>query len=48
MGIDSLMVLELSLAIHARVGVRFSTIELLKGPTLEQLAEVARGRLWPT
>jgi NAD(P)-dependent dehydrogenase (short-subunit alcohol dehydrogenase family) len=47
MGLDSLLVLELSLAIYQRLGVRFSTLELLKGPSLQQLSELALGRLWP-
>jgi acyl transferase domain-containing protein/NADPH:quinone reductase-like Zn-dependent oxidoreductase/NAD(P)-dependent dehydrogenase (short-subunit alcohol dehydrogenase family) len=47
MGIDSLLVVELALAIDQRIGVRFSTIELLKGPSLQQLSELALGRLWP-
>ncbi len=46
MGVDSLMVLELSLGIKERIGVSFSAMEFLKGPTLEQLAAIAEGRLW--
>lgn len=46
MGVDSLMVLELSLGIKERIGVGFSAMEFLKGPTLQQLATMAEGRLW--
>lgn len=46
MGVDSLMVLELSLGIKERIGVNLSAMEFLKGPTLQQLAEVSETRLW--
>lgn len=44
-GVDSLMVLELSLGIKERIGVLFSAMEFLKGPTLQQLAALAEKRL---
>jgi len=46
MGVDSLLVLELSLGISERIGVSFSAMEFLKGPNLQQLAAMAEGRLW--
>jgi NADPH:quinone reductase-like Zn-dependent oxidoreductase/acyl carrier protein len=46
MGVDSLLVLELSLGIKERIGVAFSAMEFLKGPSLRQLAETAEGRVW--
>jgi acyl carrier protein len=46
MGVDSLMVLELSLGIEYRIGISFSAMEFLKGPTLQQLAVMAEGKLW--
>jgi acyl transferase domain-containing protein/NADPH:quinone reductase-like Zn-dependent oxidoreductase/acyl carrier protein len=46
MGVDSLLVLELSLGISERIGVNFSAMEFLKGPNLQQLAAMAEGRLW--
>ncbi len=46
MGVDSLMVLELSLGIKERLGVTFTAMEFLKGPTLQQLAILAETRLW--
>jgi acyl transferase domain-containing protein/NADPH:quinone reductase-like Zn-dependent oxidoreductase/NAD(P)-dependent dehydrogenase (short-subunit alcohol dehydrogenase family)/acyl carrier protein len=46
MGVDSLLVLELGLGIHERIGVNFSAMEFLKGPTLAQLATMAVERLW--
>lgn len=48
MGVDSLMVLELSLGIKERIGVSFSAMEFLKGPNLQQLAVMAETRLWST
>ena len=48
MGVDSLMVLELSLGIKERIGVSFSAMEFLKGPNLQQLAAMAETRLWST
>jgi len=45
-GVDSLMVLELGLGIEERIGARFSAMELLKGPTLHQLATMAQNKLW--
>ncbi len=45
-GVDSLMVLELGLGIRERIGVEFSAMEFLKGPTLKQLSELAEDRLW--
>jgi len=48
LGVDSLMVLELGLGIEERIGIRFSAMELLKGPTLKQLAAMARDKLWPS
>jgi acyl carrier protein len=47
MGVDSLMVLELSLGIEERIGARFSAMEFLKGPTVQQLAAAAETKLWP-
>jgi acyl carrier protein len=38
LGIDSLMAVELGRAIQARFGVEVSTMELLSGPTVIQLA----------
>ena len=46
MGVDSLMVLELSLGIKERIGVNFSAMEFLKGPTIRQLATMAESKLW--
>ncbi|CAN5493083.1 type I polyketide synthase [soil metagenome] len=46
MGVDSLMVLELSLGIKERIGLNFSAMEFLKGPNLQQLAALAETRLW--
>ncbi len=46
MGVDSLMVLELSLGIKERIGLNFSAMEFLKGPNLQQLAALAASRLW--
>ena len=46
MGVDSLMVLELSLGIRDRIGVSFSAMEFLRGPSLQQLAMTAESRLW--
>lgn len=46
MGVDSLMVLELGLGIKERLGVHFSAMEFLKGPTLEQLALLTESKLW--
>jgi acyl transferase domain-containing protein/NAD(P)-dependent dehydrogenase (short-subunit alcohol dehydrogenase family) len=46
MGVDSLLVLELSLGINERIGVNFSAMEFLKGPNLQQLAAMAESRLW--
>lgn len=46
MGVDSLMVLELSLGIKERIGINFSAMEFLKGPNLQQLAALAESRLW--
>ncbi len=47
LGVDSLMVLELSLGIEERIGARFSAMEFLQGPTLRQLAAGAETKLWP-
>lgn len=46
MGVDSLLVLELSLGIRERIGVSFSAMEFLKGPNIQQLATLADGKLW--
>ncbi len=46
MGVDSLLVLELSLGIKERIGVTFSAMEFLKGPSVRQLAETAEARIW--
>ena len=46
MGVDSLMVLELGLGIKDRIGVTFSAMEFLRGPNLQQLADMAESRLW--
>jgi acyl carrier protein len=46
MGVDSLLVLELSLGIKERIGVTFSAMEFLKGPSVRQLAETADARIW--
>ncbi len=48
MGVDSLMVLELSLGIKEQIGLNFSAMEFLKGPTLRQLAALAESRIWGT
>ncbi len=45
-GVDSLMVLELGLGIRERIGVEFSAMEFLKGPTLKELSTLAEERLW--
>lgn len=44
-GVDSLMVLELSLGIKEKTGIMFSAMEFLKGPTLQQLASLAEKRI---
>ncbi len=44
-GVDSLMVLELSLGIKEKIGILFSAMEFLKGPTLRQLAALAEKKL---
>jgi polyketide synthase 12/epothilone polyketide synthase D len=46
MGVDSLLVLELSLGIKERIGIHFSAMEFLKGPSIQQLASLAESRLW--
>jgi acyl transferase domain-containing protein/acyl carrier protein len=46
MGVDSLLVLELSLGIRERIGVSFSAMEFLKGPNIQQLSALADGKLW--
>jgi acyl transferase domain-containing protein/NADPH:quinone reductase-like Zn-dependent oxidoreductase/NAD(P)-dependent dehydrogenase (short-subunit alcohol dehydrogenase family)/acyl carrier protein len=46
MGVDSLLVLELSLGIRERLGISFSAMEFLKGPSLRELAAMAAGKLW--
>lgn len=46
MGVDSLMVLELGLGVKERLGVSFSAMELLKGPSLQQMAAMAADKLW--
>jgi NAD(P)-dependent dehydrogenase (short-subunit alcohol dehydrogenase family)/acyl carrier protein len=46
MGVDSLMVLELGLGIRERLGVNFSAMEFLKGPNIQQLAEMAENKIW--
>lgn len=48
LGVDSLMVLELGLGIKERLGVQFSAMEFLKGPNVQQLAQLAEARLWKT
>lgn len=48
MGVDSLLVLELSLGIKERIGIAFSAMEFLKGPSVRQLAELAESRIWKT
>jgi acyl carrier protein len=45
LGIDSLMALDLQVAIERDFGVRVSTLELMKGTTLAQLAERLVGTL---
>lgn len=47
MGVDSLLVLELSLGIRERLGIGFSAMEFLKGPSLRELAAMAVQKLWP-
>lgn len=47
LGVDSLMVLELSLGIQEQIGINFSAMEFLKGPSLQQLAVMAESRIWP-
>lgn len=46
LGVDSLMVLELSLGIKERIGITFTAMEFLKGPSLQQLAQMVETRLW--
>ncbi len=46
MGVDSLLVLELGLGIKERLGISFSAMEFLKGPTVQQLASMSETKLW--
>lgn len=39
LGIDSLMSLELSRGLHAKYGLEITSMELLSGPSLDQLTE---------
>lgn len=45
LGIDSLMAVELERGINGRTGVEISTMELLSGPTVPQLANVITNKL---
>lgn len=45
LGIDSLMAVELERGINGRTGVEISTMELLSGPTVPQLAQVVVNKL---
>ncbi len=45
LGIDSLMAVELERGINASTGVEISTMELLSGPTVPQLASLILGKL---
>ena len=45
LGIDSLMAVELERGINGRTGVEISTMELLSGPTVPQLAQVILNKL---
>ena len=45
LGVDSLTVLELVRGIQQRLGLNVTTIELLRGPTIAQLAEILLERL---
>jgi acyl carrier protein len=46
MGVDSLMVLELGLGIKDELGISFSAMEFLKGPSLRHLAALAEQKVW--
>ena len=41
LGVDSLMAMELQITMESQFGVRVPTMELMKGPTIEQLAHLA-------
>ena len=45
MGVDSLLMLELSLGLKERTGIPFTAMELLKGPNVRELAQVLFARL---
>jgi hypothetical protein len=45
LGIDSLMAVELERGINGSTGVEISTMELLSGPTVPQLATLILGKL---
>ncbi|MDQ8194085.1 SDR family NAD(P)-dependent oxidoreductase [Coraliomargarita sp. SDUM461004] len=45
MGVDSLLMLELSLGLKERTGIPFTAMELLKGPNVRELAQVLLTRL---
>jgi acyl carrier protein len=45
MGVDSLMAMELQTAIQKRVGVKLSTLELMKGNSITQLAQEIAARI---
>jgi acyl transferase domain-containing protein/NADPH:quinone reductase-like Zn-dependent oxidoreductase/acyl carrier protein len=47
LGVDSLLVLELSLGIRERMGIGFSAMEFLRGPSLRELAGMTAAKLWP-
>jgi acyl transferase domain-containing protein/NADPH:quinone reductase-like Zn-dependent oxidoreductase/acyl carrier protein len=45
LGVDSLMAMELQAMMEVRFGVKIPTLELMKGPTIKQLAEYLRRNL---
>jgi acyl transferase domain-containing protein/acyl carrier protein len=45
MGVDSLMAMELQTAVEKRVGVKLSTLELMKGHSITQLAQEIAARI---
>ncbi|WPJ96655.1 SDR family NAD(P)-dependent oxidoreductase [Coraliomargarita algicola] len=45
MGVDSLLMLELSLGLKERTGIPFTAMELLKGPSVRELAQLLLARL---
>lgn len=47
MGVDSLLMLELSLSLKERTGIAFTAMEFLKGPSVRELARLLFNRLTP-